>query len=115
LDTRELVPHRRPTCIAEDGDGNLWIGTEWDGLVRLNAQARKYHNREPEKNKKDGTEWKHYHGLRKVTWASKKIERPVGPEGVIHKIVRLTNGRVVAASWWSLFESNSTVKKAPAE
>lgn len=190
LDTRELVPHRRPTCIAEDGDGNLWIGTEWDGLIRLNAHARKYHNREPEKNKKDGTEfsfigpkeigcefdrvadlaaadkgvwavltsrehgsalarfdgqswvthpldgparcvaevepgvvligvdgseWGRYHGLRKVTWASKKIERPVGPEGVIHKIVRLTNGRVLAASWWSLFESDSTVKQAPAE
>ena len=33
------------------------IGTEWDGLIRLNAHARKYHNREAENNKKDGTEF----------------------------------------------------------
>lgn len=192
------------TGIALENAGKVWLSTSdgirrlerdadepWRSLVRLNAQARKYHNREPEKNKKDGTEfsfvgpeqvgcefdrvadlaaatdkgvwavltsrengsalarfdgqswvthpldgparcvaevepgvvligvdgseWGRYHGLRKVTWASKKIERPVGPEGVIHKIVRLTNGRVLAASWWSLFESDSTVKKAPAE
>jgi hypothetical protein len=57
LDTRELVPHRRPTCIVEDAEANLWIGTEWDGIVRLNARGRDYHNRSPEKNKKDGIEF----------------------------------------------------------
>jgi len=60
LDTNELVPHRRPTCMVEDKDGNLWIGTHWDGLIRLNAHARKYHDREPENNKKDGTEFSRF-------------------------------------------------------
>ena len=31
LDTRDLLPHRRPTCMVEDNDGHLWIGTQWDG------------------------------------------------------------------------------------
>jgi hypothetical protein len=57
LDIRELIPHRRPTRVVEDADANLWIGTEWDGIVRLNATARDYHNRTPENNKKDGTEF----------------------------------------------------------
>ena len=57
LDTRELVPNRRPTCIVEDSDGNLWIGTERDGLVRLNAHARKYHDRKSDNNDKDSTEF----------------------------------------------------------
>lgn len=59
LDTRDLLPHRRPTCMVEDNEGSLWIGTQWDGLVRLNAHARKYHARKPEDNKKDGTEFSH--------------------------------------------------------
>jgi hypothetical protein len=57
LDTRELIPHRRPTCMIEDGAGNLWIGTDGDGLVRLNAHARDYSGRGPETNAKDGTEF----------------------------------------------------------
>lgn len=57
LDTRDLMPHRRPTCMAEDGLGNLWIGTEWDGVVRLNAHARKYCERRSDNNQKDGTEF----------------------------------------------------------
>lgn len=57
LDTRTLLPHRRPTCIAEDTDGNLWIGTQWDGIVRLNAAGRDYHRRQAEKNTPDGTEF----------------------------------------------------------
>jgi hypothetical protein len=59
LDTRDLLPHRRPTCMVEDNAGNLWIGTQWDGLVRLNANSRKYHARNPDNNKKDGTEFSH--------------------------------------------------------
>ena len=59
LDTRDLLPHRRPTCMVEDNDSNLWIGTQWDGLVRLNAHARKYHTRNPDNNKEDGTEFSH--------------------------------------------------------
>jgi len=59
----------------------------------------------------DGTEWGRNQGLRKVIWPTKKLERLVGPEGVIRKIVRPMKGRVLAASWWTLFESDSTVKQ----
>jgi hypothetical protein len=65
LDTRELLPHRRPTCIVEDVVTNLWIGTEGDGIVRLNARGRDYHKRDPENNKEDGTEF--------TTFGSKEI------------------------------------------
>jgi ligand-binding sensor domain-containing protein len=181
LDTRELVPNRRPTCTVEDSDGNLWIGTERDGLVRLNAHARKYHDRKSDNNEKDGTEfsfigsrevgckfdrvvdlaasadkgvwailmsgedgcvlarfdgqrwdrdtlegparsvvelnpgvaligvtgrqWGHDRGLRRVTWASKTIERSVGPESVIFEIIKLKDGQVFAASSWNVYES----------
>lgn len=191
LDTRELVPNRRPTCIVEDSDGNLWIGTERDGLIRLNAHARKYSDRKPENNKKDGTEftfigpeaigckfdrvtdlaastgkgvwailtsreddcvlarfdgqrWEtdtldgparsvaevepgvvligadgsegdRHQGLRKVIWASKEIEQSVGPERVIHEIIKVKDGRVVAASWWDLYESEAPAVQRPAD
>lgn len=183
LDTRELVPHRRPTCIVEDNDGNLWIGTDRDGLIRLNAHARKYSDRGSDDNDKDGTEfssfgpkevgcnfdqvadlaasaekgvwtlltsresgsvlarfdgrtwdchalngpaqcvgeiepgvvfiggddakWGRHHGLKKVTWASKKVELLVGPENVMREIIKLEDGRVFVASWWDLYESDS--------
>ena len=57
LDTRELLPHRRPTCLGEDAEGNLWIGSDGDGLLRLNHSARRYYKRSPEENAQDGTEW----------------------------------------------------------
>ncbi|HEX6986382.1 MAG TPA: two-component regulator propeller domain-containing protein [Planctomycetaceae bacterium] len=57
LDLTALVARRRPTAMVEDTDGNLWVGTEWDGLIRFNSHARKYAEREPEQNKKDGTEF----------------------------------------------------------
>ncbi len=57
LDTRELIPHRRPTCITEDVEGNLWIGTEGDGIVRLNAAGRDYYKRCSLDNAKDGKEF----------------------------------------------------------
>src|SRR5262249_28104097 len=60
LDTRELISHRRPTCLVEDREGNLWIGTEGDGIVRINAHARRFHEREPKANSKDGREFTHY-------------------------------------------------------
>ena len=183
LDTRELVPNRRPTCTVEDSEGNLWIGTERDGLIRLNAHARRYHDRQPDNNDKDGTEfsfigpeevgckfdrvddlaastdqgvwsiltsredgyvlarfdgqtWEtdtldgparsvvelepgvaligadgsegdRHQGIRKVTWAAKEIDESVGPEGVIHEIIKVKDGRVFAASWWDLYESDA--------
>lgn len=57
LDTRELVPHRRPTAMVEDADGNVWIGTDGDGLIRMNAAARKYLHRDSDDNERDGTEF----------------------------------------------------------
>jgi hypothetical protein len=57
LDLRELIPHRRATCVVEDSDANLWVGTQWDGLVRFNAHARDYHKRESTEKKSDGTEF----------------------------------------------------------
>jgi hypothetical protein len=62
LDLRALIPRRRPTCITEDKQGNLWVGTEGDGLVRFNATSREYFRRDSEHNKSDGTEFTHVSG-----------------------------------------------------
>ena len=43
--------------MVEDADSHLWIGTQWDGIVRLNGHARVYHERSPKQNDKDGTEF----------------------------------------------------------
>ena len=55
----------------------------------------------------EGRQWGRHRGIRKVTWASKKVEPLVGPENVILEIIKLKDGRVFAASWWSLYESDS--------
>ncbi len=60
LDLTELIPHRRPTCMLEDHQGHLWVGTAGDGLVRFNANGRKYHRRKPENNQPDGTEFSQF-------------------------------------------------------
>jgi hypothetical protein len=57
LDTRELIPHRRPQCLAEDQAGHLWVGTEGDGIVRMNAHARRFNERSPESNEQTGDEF----------------------------------------------------------
>lgn len=60
VDLTELIPHRRPTCMREDHQGHLWIGTAGDGLVRFNANGRKYHRRKPENNQPDGSEFSQF-------------------------------------------------------
>jgi hypothetical protein len=63
FDLRELFPHRWPTCILEDAPGNLWVGTDGDGIVRYNWEARSYHERRSSEDargegvKPDGTEF----------------------------------------------------------
>lgn len=46
LDTRDLLPLRRPTCMAETECGDVWIGSEGDGLVRLRARGLRYGERD---------------------------------------------------------------------
>ena len=41
----------------EDHEGNLWVGTDGDGIVRLEAKGRAYHLRDPQHNQEDGTEF----------------------------------------------------------
>jgi hypothetical protein len=43
--------------MTEDKLGHLWIGTEGDGFVRINAHARRFHERDPKDNGKDGKEF----------------------------------------------------------
>ena len=182
LDTRELVPHRRPTCMVEDHEGHLWIGTEWDGIVRLNAHGRKYSERKPPNNTKDDTEFsfftskeigfefdrvadlavsekqgvwavlssrksgsrlahfdgdkwttlalgekvsvvcvaettpgevlvgvggtRRHHGMSKVSWQTQQVQPVLGVDDGFRDIVKLTDGRVFAASWWTLYEAS---------
>jgi hypothetical protein len=91
VDTRKLIRHRRPTCIVEDNQENLWVGTDGDGVLRFNVKARNYHRRDSEHNQKDGTEFT-------------KIK---GPEHKIREIVTTPGRRVFAASWWSLYEKRA--------
>jgi hypothetical protein len=73
LDTRDLIPHRRPTCITEDRESNLWIGTESDGLVRFNAKGREYHRRDAKQNQLDGSEFSHF-SSDQVGWGFERVE-----------------------------------------
>lgn len=180
LDIRELLPHRRPTCMVEDKESNLWIGSEWDGLVRMNAAGRRYAYRDPENNEKDGSEFSSFkakelgvefdrvedlaasqqsgiwaivssreggsylarydgerwstfqvsekaeltsvvevkpgevlvgtggsrqrRGLARVNWQAREVTPEPGIDQQVLESVRLQDGRVVAASWWSLYE-----------
>jgi hypothetical protein len=47
------------------------------------------------------------HGLRRVNWATKQIEPVPGPRYPVREIIKRSDGRVLAASWFSLSESKA--------
>ena len=46
-------------------------------------------------------------GLVKLDWASRALTKIEGPERKIREITATPDGRVFAASWWSLYEKKS--------
>ena len=76
-----LPDNRAPTCVAEIKPGAVFVGFEYD--QRQND------------------------GLIEVNWKSRKINRVSGPRPTIRRIVRTPDGRVFAASWFSLYEKPS--------
>lgn len=128
LDTRNLIPHRRPTCLTEDMNEHLWIGTDGDGIVRMNAHARRYNERKPENNGKDETEFSYFSsdevgcdfvrvndiavGLKEGVWAAlvgKDKRRYIGRyrlnEWSLFEMPKLErhssrNQRIVETKWW---------------
>lgn len=116
LDTRTLLPHRRPTCVVEDAETNLWIGTEWDGIVRLNAPGRDYHSREPENNKSDGTEFTSI-GPKEVGCEFERVtDLVVGRENGIWAVLGSKNEQNILARFdgkvWTTMTLPSSSRKA---
>ncbi len=103
LDTGELLPNRRPTCMVEDAQENLWIGTERDGIVRLNARSRHYHSHSPGDNQKEGAEFSRI-GSKEVGWAIDKVVDLVSglDRGIWAVLESKDKGRVLAR-----FDGNS--------
>jgi ligand-binding sensor domain-containing protein len=127
-DLRELIPHRRPTCMIEDESGNWWIGTEGDGIIRINARSLEYSKREPENNAEDDTAFTHISSkdvgceFRRVNSLSAGLDGHVwaalvGPEKQhyvarfdgnewqtveLHRLTRTTTqrGKVIKKVWW---------------
>jgi hypothetical protein len=116
LDTRDLIPHRRPTCVSEDKEGNLWVGTEGDGIVRFNARGREYHSRDPEHNQKDGTEFTVVTGD-EVGWAFERVARlSPGLEQGVWCVLNNKDKRSAVARWsegkWQVFPGPKNVASA---
>jgi hypothetical protein len=120
LDTGELLPNRRPTCMVEDTQENLWIGTGRDGIVRVNARSRRYHSRPPENNKKDGTEFTRI-GSKEVGWEfDKVVDLTSGLErGIWAVLESKEKGRVLArfdgSSWATMPLPDNRVANCVAE
>jgi hypothetical protein len=107
LDLRELIPHRRPTCVTEDAQGNLWVGTEYDGLVRLNAKGREDHKRDSQHNQLDGSEFSHFNSDL-VGWGFERVENmSPGPERGVWCILSNKDRKRAIARWehdkWEVF------------
>jgi hypothetical protein len=116
LDTRELIPSRRPTCMVEDADANLWVGTEAEGFVRLNGPGREYHARSPENNAKDGTEFT-YVGTGDVGCEFKKVvSLAAGREHGVWALLSVDDERSLLARFdgngWSTMHLPANVSRA---
>ena len=105
-----ILTSREGDCVLARFDGKQWETHALDGLARCVAELKSG----AALIGTGGTDADRYQGLRKVTWASKEIEPIVGPENVILEIIKLKDGRVFAASWWSLYESEAPAGEQPA-
>jgi hypothetical protein len=107
VDTRKLIRHRRPTCIVEDNQENLWVGTDGDGVLRFNVKARNYHRRDSEHNQKDGTEFTTV-SQAEVGWPFERVvDLSRGLERGIWCVLRNEEDRSAVARWldakWQVF------------
>ena len=107
LDTREWIRHRRPTCIVEDAETNLWVGTDGDGILRLNAKGREYYRRDAERHQKDGTEFTPV-SRAEVGWPIERVmDLSRGIERGVWCILKSADGRSAVARWldgkWQVF------------
>ncbi len=107
LDIREWIPHRRPTCIGEDKEGNLWVGTDGDGILRFNATGRDYHRRDPVQNQKDGTEFTLVSNA-ELGWAFERVaDLSPGLEHGVWCVLSSKENRSAVARWregrWQVF------------
>jgi hypothetical protein len=116
LDLRTLIPRRRPTCLTEDKEGNLWVGTEGDGIVRFNAKGREYYKRDPEHNRLEGNEVTHI-SANDAGWAFDRVTAiSPGAENGIWCILRNREKRTAVAHWadgpWKVFPIPETLASA---
>ena len=107
LDTRDLIRHRRPTCMVEDAETNLWVGTDGDGILRLNAKGREYHRRNAEHHQKDGTEFTPVFGA-EVGWPFERVmDLGRGIDRGVWCVLKSAEGRSAVARWldgkWQVF------------
>jgi hypothetical protein len=115
LDLRDVIRHRRPTRIVEDADANLWVGTQWDGLVRFNAPGRNYHKRSAE-NKADGTEFSFFDSKDVGYEFDRVIDLKAGLKQGVWAVLAQKNDPPVLARFdgkaWSTFNLPKKSRKA---
>jgi hypothetical protein len=118
LDLRTLIPRRRPTCLTEDKEGNLWVGTEGDGIVRFNAKGREYYRRDPEHNRLEGNEFTHI-SASDVGWAFERVTAiSPGAENGVWCVLRNREKHTAVAHWtdgrWKVYPIPETLANASA-